>query len=86
MAAYVEPLETGSYGDQTRVMAQPLTVEGKADGPAVELSRERFARDTLIRTTPLGVVIVYTALVDLARHEIFAGAVMCHPPSEPTTQ
>jgi hypothetical protein len=77
LAAFVEPLENDNYGDRSKVMFQPFTAQGTPAGPAVALSEERFARDPLIRRTPLGAIIVYSAYPDNYPHELFAGAVRC---------
>jgi hypothetical protein len=77
LASFVQPIEDDPYGDLSKVLFQPFTPEGQRDGSAVELGEERFARDTLIRRTPLGAIIVYTAYPGDLPHELFAGGVLC---------
>lgn len=80
LSAFVEPLDSDSYGDHSAVVVQPFTFQGQPDGPAVELHRERFARDTLIRRTPRGVIVVYSAYPGELPHQLYAGAVLCEHP------
>ncbi len=82
LVGFVEPLESDSFGDLTAALLQPVTFSGLPDGPAVELTRRRFIRDTLVRVTPRGAIMVFQASgsEQLPPHQIFAGAVLCHRP------
>jgi hypothetical protein len=82
LVGFVEPLESDSFGDLTAAIVQPVTFAGQPDGPAVELTRQRFLRDTLVRGTPLGTIMVFQAsgADQLPPHQIFAGAVVCERP------
>lgn len=79
LVVFVEPLEPDRSGDFSAAIMQPVTFLGQPDGPAVELTRRRFIRDTLIRKTPQGAIIVFQANPGELPHQIFAGSVVCEP-------
>lgn len=84
LAAFVHPDEASDpYGDASSVVLIPLDLTGAPDGPPVTLTSLRFARRPALRSTPLGVLVAFTGILEATPHQIFAVPATCVPDDMP---
>lgn len=73
------------YGDATTVTLLPLDLTGALDDPPVALSSLRFARRPALRSTPAGLLVAFTGILEATPHQIFAVPATCVEDTRDTT-